>query len=277
MGSCCSSHPGTGDQDGLTNFMAHSKSATTVVPPTNVLISRTGAAGTGVPATIFAFADNTRTTPVATARKTEETGVDGGSPVPWQQQLLNGNSAGAPSPSTTVDLNSSSIFFASGRAGTAGLYNGTSMLFSSKKSPNVGNVTTVSEQKIAALFDRYREKGENFIQSDGVLRLCQDLKVQPDDFLVLLLAWKFRAAQMCRFSKEEFITGCLRVRADSIKAIQARFPEWLAEVQTDPDQFKVKPWNILITFFSTFDNYYSDLVSPYFNQIAYQYFLVLSS
>ncbi len=45
------------------------------------------------------------------------------------------------------------------------------------------------------------------IGMEGVVRLLEDLQLDPSSRLVLLLAWKFQAAKQCEFSKEEFFAG----------------------------------------------------------------------
>lgn len=94
-----------------------------------------------------------------------------------------------------------------------------------------------SESKIVALFEHYKDPGEDVILSEGIERLCQDLEVKPEEFKVLLLAWKFNASTMCRFTRQEFLTGCKLLKAASIKSIQCRFPDILLEIQ-DPEKFK---------------------------------------
>ena len=42
---------------------------------------------------------------------------------------------------------------------------------------------------------------------EGVIRLLEDLHLDPGSRLVLLLAWKCKAATQCEFSAEEFNTG----------------------------------------------------------------------
>jgi DCN1-like protein 1/2 len=42
---------------------------------------------------------------------------------------------------------------------------------------------------------------------DGVIRLLEDLQLDPSSRLVLILAWKFQAAKQCEFSRDEFFTG----------------------------------------------------------------------
>ena len=89
-----------------------------------------------------------------------------------------------------------------------------------------------SEQKIHLLFDHYRDsEEEDAILAEGIERFCQDLNVKPEEFRVLVLAWKFDAQQMCYFSRSELVDGCKKLHVDSIRGIQARFPDLLHEVQ----------------------------------------------
>lgn len=43
---------------------------------------------------------------------------------------------------------------------------------------------------------------------------------------------------MCRFTRTEFVTGLKTMRADSIKTIQQRLPDLVAEVEHSPKLFK---------------------------------------
>lgn len=88
-----------------------------------------------------------------------------------------------------------------------------------------------SESKVFALFEQYKDPGEDAILAEGVENFCCDLEVNPDDFIVLVLAWKFQAEMMCRFTREEFLHGCKSLKVDSIKGIQSKFTELLTEVQ----------------------------------------------
>lgn len=64
------------------------------------------------------------------------------------------------------------------------------------------------------------------------------LKVNADDFAILLFAWKCDAQQMCRFSRDEFLIGMRRLKVESLKQLHARLPELVREVDTHPEQFK---------------------------------------
>ncbi|XP_022093651.1 DCN1-like protein 3 [Acanthaster planci] len=90
-----------------------------------------------------------------------------------------------------------------------------------------------SESKVNRLFERYRDSAEDAILADGMERFCQDLQVNPAEFIVLVLAWKFQASAMCRFTRVEFVNGCRALRADSIKGIMNKFPDLKKEVKKE--------------------------------------------
>jgi len=95
------------------------------------------------------------------------------------------------------------------------------------------------DRHIGAFFDRYRDADVDCILADGIERFCADIHVQPDEFAVLVLAWKFNAEAMCRFTREEFTTGCRALGgADTPQAIQAQLPAIVAEVRESKDRFR---------------------------------------
>lgn len=108
-----------------------------------------------------------------------------------------------------------------------------------KLAPNMGGTNSQpSDLKISNLFEMYKDENEDLILEDGIERLCKDLQVPPDDFKVLVFAWKLKAKQMCRFTKSEFVKGLQCLNADSIKSIQNCLPELVTQVESDPVLFK---------------------------------------
>ncbi|KAJ0177216.1 hypothetical protein K1T71_007225 [Dendrolimus kikuchii] len=95
-----------------------------------------------------------------------------------------------------------------------------------------------SDSKINQLFDHYKDSLEDAILAEGIENLCNDLQLSPDDFKVLVLAWKLNASQMCRFTKSEFVQGLRNMKTDSIKGIQNKLNEIIAELKKDTEQFK---------------------------------------
>lgn len=88
-----------------------------------------------------------------------------------------------------------------------------------------------SDTKIQALFEQYKEPNEEAMLAEGIEKFCSDLEVKPDEFIVLVLAWKFQAETMCKFTREEFLSGCKTLKVDTIKGLQLKFPEMLKDVQ----------------------------------------------
>lgn len=104
---------------------------------------------------------------------------------------------------------------------------------------NEMKVKEVSEAKLVALFDSYKDADSpDFILAEGIEKFLSDLNLSPDEFKVLILAWRLNAETMCQFSKEEFITGLKNMRTDSIKSISLKLPEICNEVLNDPELFK---------------------------------------
>lgn len=69
-----------------------------------------------------------------------------------------------------------------------------------KKEP-VSGTEESSAQRIGELFRRYKDEREDAILEEGMERFCNDLCVDPTEFKVLVLAWKFQAATMCKFTR----------------------------------------------------------------------------
>ena len=96
----------------------------------------------------------------------------------------------------------------------------------------------VDQAKIRSLFAKYKDDSEDAILADGIEKFCQDLGVDPAEFIVLVIAWKFDASQMCRFTRKEFCGGFKDLRVDSIKGLQSKFPDLEEEVLKEIEKFK---------------------------------------
>ena len=45
------------------------------------------------------------------------------------------------------------------------------------------------------------------ITPEGMVKFLEDLQLNPESRVVLILAWKFKAATQCEFTREEFVDG----------------------------------------------------------------------
>ena len=50
------------------------------------------------------------------------------------------------------------------------------------------------------------------ITAEGMMKFLEDLQLHPESRIVLVLAWRFKAATQCEFTREEFDCSfrCLR-------------------------------------------------------------------
>ncbi|XP_053675986.1 DCN1-like protein 3 [Anopheles nili] len=102
-----------------------------------------------------------------------------------------------------------------------------------------GLQTLLSDNDLNKLFESYKDAHEDAILSEGIERLCGDLGYKPDDFAILVLAWRLDASQMCQFTKTEFIQGLQRMNAASIEGIRARLQQNTERLRTDGmEEFK---------------------------------------
>nr|XP_040032895.1 DCN1-like protein 3 [Gasterosteus aculeatus aculeatus] len=91
--------------------------------------------------------------------------------------------------------------------------------------------------RLDELFCCYKDEQEDAILEEGMEMFCNDLRVDPAEFRVLVLAWKFQAATMCKFTRKEFVEGCKAIQADSLEGICSRFPVMLLDARGE-ENFK---------------------------------------
>lgn len=91
----------------------------------------------------------------------------------------------------------------------------------------------MNASSIDAAYARYKDPNSEMMLADGVFRLCEDLKVDPGDAAVLVLAWHCRAAAMCEFSKAELTAGMTSLGCDTVAKLAAKLPALRASLSDD--------------------------------------------
>lgn len=98
----------------------------------------------------------------------------------------------------------------------------------------------VDKRKIDSLFTKYRNSvDEDKMLAEGVSRFCEDVGLDPTSLTVLLIAWKFKAATQCEFSRKEFVDGMSSLGCDSIEKLRKKCENCSMENEIkEPPKFK---------------------------------------
>ncbi|XP_060930259.1 DCN1-like protein 1 [Limanda limanda] len=92
--------------------------------------------------------------------------------------------------------------------------------------------TSLDRKRLEKLYNRYKDpQDEKKIGIDGIQQFCDDLSLDPACHSVLVVAWKFRAATQCEFSKKEFVDGMKELGCDSPEKLKAMLPRLEQELK----------------------------------------------
>ncbi|GMF16738.1 unnamed protein product [Phytophthora lilii] len=99
----------------------------------------------------------------------------------------------------------------------------------------LSSLTSVVAIAAAAAVDP--DDDEDTINEEGILKFCEDIGVDPQDIVVLVIAWKMEAAYMCAFTRKEWQNGMEEMDCDSAAKLKAKIPQ-LREAIAGEDDFK---------------------------------------
>ena len=69
---------------------------------------------------------------------------------------------------------------------------------------------------------------EDKMTVDGVMKFLEELQLNPESLTVLILAWRFKAATQCEFTKDEFVNGMMEMWC--VSSVQRFFQEVLTVI-----------------------------------------------
>ncbi|XP_077518968.1 DCN1-like protein SCCRO4 isoform X1 [Amblyomma americanum] len=100
------------------------------------------------------------------------------------------------------------------------------------------NMLSFSEKRCLALFQEYTSVDDpKMMGPEGMEKFCEDIGVEPENIVMLVLAWKMGAKHMGFFSEEEWLHGLTSLQCDSIQKIQGKL-DYLRSLLNDQNQFK---------------------------------------
>lgn len=94
-----------------------------------------------------------------------------------------------------------------------------------------------SNKRCIAWFHEYTTDDEDTLGPEGMEKFCEDIGVEPENIVMLVLAWKLEAKSMGFFTKAEWLKGMTDLQCDSVRKLQLRL-DYLRTLLDDPATFK---------------------------------------
>lgn len=109
---------------------------------------------------------------------------------------------------------------------------------SSRRVSRVEEAQSFSQKRCLAWFREYTTPDDpDTLGPEGMEKFCEDIGVEPENVVMLVLAYKMQARQMGFFSKEEWTKGLSEMQCDSITKLQYRL-DYLRCLLNDQNIFK---------------------------------------
>jgi len=95
---------------------------------------------------------------------------------------------------------------------------------SPKPEPVVIDSSAFSLSRLESLFNKYKDE-EDQIGPAEIEKFCQDLEVDPEDVVMIVMAYHLKCREMGVFTREEFVRGFETLRCDTLDKIKAQLPK----------------------------------------------------
>ncbi|KAJ7896941.1 Cullin binding-domain-containing protein [Mycena leptocephala] len=95
-----------------------------------------------------------------------------------------------------------------------------------------------STSKLNTLFDKYKDPDGDDITVDGTIRLCQDLAVDPEDVVLLAVAFELKSPRVGEWNKAGWVEGWKNIGCDSLAAMTTALPRLRTKLGQDPAYFQ---------------------------------------
>ncbi|XP_034935224.1 DCN1-like protein 5 isoform X1 [Chelonus insularis] len=106
------------------------------------------------------------------------------------------------------------------------------------KTEDVPSASSFSQKRCIAWFREYTVPDDpDTLGPEGMEKFCEDIAVEPENVVMLVLAYKMNARQMGFFTLSEWLKGLSELQCDSINKLQQKL-EYLRNLLNDPHTFK---------------------------------------
>ncbi|KAH7911133.1 Cullin binding-domain-containing protein [Hygrophoropsis aurantiaca] len=82
------------------------------------------------------------------------------------------------------------------------------------------------------------KEGGDEITVDGTIKLCEDLNVDPEDVVLLSVAYELKSPRVGEWNKKGWVDGWRRLGCDTIDSMQTSLPNLRSKLGNDPKYFQ---------------------------------------
>jgi len=93
-------------------------------------------------------------------------------------------------------------------------------------------------QKLDSLFNKYKDEGGDDISIEGTISLCEDLGVDPEDVVLLAIAFELKSPRVGEWSRKGWMDGWKSLGCDSVPSMKACLQKLRHRLTSDPSYFK---------------------------------------
>ncbi|XP_033632105.1 DCN1-like protein 5 [Asterias rubens] len=102
---------------------------------------------------------------------------------------------------------------------------------------SINQESSFSSKRCQTWFLEYTEQSEDLMGPEGMEKFCEDIGVEPENIVMLVLAWKLEADQMGFFSLQEWMMGMMKLQVDNPRKLQGKM-DYLRTLLNDAPTFK---------------------------------------
>ncbi|BFZ24169.1 hypothetical protein BsWGS_27208 [Bradybaena similaris] len=114
--------------------------------------------------------------------------------------------------------------------------NGDETLIKKSKSKSESS-TEFNKKRCLSWFHEYTAPNEDTLGPEGMEKFCEDIGVEPENIVMLALAYKLNASNMGFFTCNEWMDGMAELKSDCKEKLQKKL-DYLRTLLNDPVDFK---------------------------------------
>ncbi|THH04418.1 hypothetical protein EW145_g5538 [Phellinidium pouzarii] len=92
--------------------------------------------------------------------------------------------------------------------------------------------------RLGALFEKYKDPHEDEITIDGTIKLCEDLGVNPENVVLLAVAYELKSPSMGTWTRKGWVDGWRSLGQDTIEGMTTTLAQLSTKLASDPQYFQ---------------------------------------